>query len=91
METEIILFTIHTYIHTYIITLQSELPANFLHNYVLCVNFIHERQDLQLEVNTERQIFEKLFNGNLLQQKSSKDFFQLVLIPRMVTLSSCLI
>ena len=29
--------------------------------YVVCVNFIHEWRQLQFKVDSERQIFEKLF------------------------------
>ena len=34
--------------------------------YVVCITFIRECRDLQLNVNSERQLFEKLFNGNIL-------------------------
>ena len=32
--------------------------------YLVCVNFILEWQDLQYKVDTEQQIFEKLFQSN---------------------------
>ena len=38
--------------------------------YVVCVNFIHEWRDLQFKVDSERQIFEKLFHGNFIYSQS---------------------
>ena len=38
--------------------------------YVMCVNFIHKWRDLQFKVDSERQIFEKLFHGNFIYPHS---------------------
>ena len=50
-------------IHTYIIghyNLSVRILELVSHTiYVVCVNFIHKRQDLQFQVGSERQIFEK--------------------------------
>ena len=34
--------------------------------YVVCVNFIHKRRDLQFKVDSERQIFWETFHGNFI-------------------------
>ena len=39
--------------------------------YVVCVNFIHEWQDLQFKENSERQIFENLFSEFLLKTETA--------------------
>ena len=36
----------------------------------MCVNFMHEWQDLQMKVDSERQTFEKLFMAILLMMFS---------------------
>ena len=53
--------------------------------HVVCVNFMREWRDLQFNVDSERQIFEKLFHGNFIysqtfcqksaERKSSKKYF----------------
>ena len=56
----------HTYIHTYI---HNSPLQPFIQHYnlashtthVVCVNFICEWRDLQFNVDSERQIFQKLF------------------------------
>ena len=80
----IIHFRFHksTYIHSW--TLQP-----FSYDYglvsqttqVVCLNFVRELQDLKINVDSERQIFEKLFMA--VQQKSAeskKYFLYLVLM-----------
>ena len=50
-------------LHTYI-NLQSFSPDYDLAShttYIVWVNFIHKRRDLQFKVDSKRQIFEKLF------------------------------
>ena len=53
-----------TYVHNS--TLQpfsQDYRLAFHTTYVVCVNFTHEWRDLQFNVDSERQIFEKLFHG----------------------------
>ena len=38
--------------------------------HVVCVNFIREWRDIQFNVDSERQIFEKLFHGNFIYSQS---------------------
>ena len=58
---------INAYIHTYIFGLSNpsvriiDLVAHAI--YVVCVNFIHKRRDLQCKADSERQISET-FHGN---------------------------
>ena len=61
-----ILFNFFVFLHTYIrnwslqpFSQDSDLASHTI--YVVCVNFIHEWRDLQLKVDPELQIFEKLF------------------------------
>ena len=63
-------------IHTYIID-------NYNHSvsHIVCVNFIHQWQDLQFKVDSERQIFKKLF---------MPIFFTLRVFPRTYSLKSTL-
>ena len=49
----------HTYIHNWAFSQNNGLVSQ--NTQVVCVNFIHEWWDLQLKVDSERQIFEKLF------------------------------
>ena len=56
-------------------------------NHVVCVNFIREWQDLQFNVDPERQIFVKLFHGRFIyshsfcqisaERKVAEDFFHI--------------
>ena len=53
---------IHIYIHNWPLQPFSQDYDLVSHTtYVVCVNFIHEWRDLQFKVDSERQIFEKLF------------------------------
>ena len=59
--------TIHTYIHNWPLQAFSQyygLASHTIH--VVCANFIHEWRDLQFKVDSERQIFEKLFHGRFI-------------------------
>ena len=38
--------------------------------HIMCVNFIREWRDLQFNVDSERQIFEKLFHGRFIYSQS---------------------
>ena len=38
--------------------------------YVVCVNFLHEWRHLQFNIDSERQIFEKLFHVNVIYSQS---------------------
>ena len=61
----------HTYIHNW--PLQSFSQDYGLASYttqVVCVNFIRERRDLQFNVDSERQIYEKS-----VERKSPKKYF----------------
>ena len=56
---------IHTYIHNWPLQPISQdygLASHTTH--VVCVNFMREWWGLQFNVDSERQIFEKLFHGN---------------------------
>ena len=62
---------IHTYIHNWPLQPFSQdygLDSHTIH--VVCVNFIPEWRDLQLNVDSERQIFEKLFHGRFIYSQS---------------------
>ena len=76
----------HIYIHNW--PLQPFTQDYGLASYtthVACVNFIREWRDLQFNVDSERQIFEKLFLGRFIysqsfcqksdEKKSSKKYF----------------
>ena len=59
--------TIHTYIHNWPLQPFSQdygLASHATH--VVCVNFIRERRDIQFNVDSERQIFEKFFHGSFI-------------------------
>ena len=61
------------YIHTYIIGHLQPISQDYglaLATLVVCANFIRDWRDLQFNVDSERQIFEKLFLGyfNLLSE-----------------------
>ena len=61
----------HTYIHNWLLQAFSQdygLASHTSHD--VCVNFIHEWLDLQFNVDSERQIFEKLFHGSLFYSQS---------------------
>ena len=61
----------HTYIHNWPLEPFSQdygLSSHTTH--VVCVNFIHESRDLQFNVDSERQIFEKLFHGRFIYSQS---------------------
>ena len=73
-----------TYIHNW--SLQSYSQEVVSHEtYVVCVNFIHKRRDLQFKVDSERQIFWETFHGNSIcsqsfcqksaERKSPKKYF----------------
>ena len=66
-----ILFNFFVFLHTYIrnwslqpFSQDSDLASHT--TYVVCVNFIHEWRDLHFNVDSERQIFEKLFHGRFI-------------------------
>ena len=62
---------IHMYIHTLLAirTLQNyDLASHTTH--VVYVNFIREWQQLQFNIGSERQLFEKLFRDNLIYYQS---------------------
>ena len=62
---------ISTYIHNWPLQPFSQdygLASHTTH--VVCVNFIRERWDLQFNVDSERQIFEKLFHGSFIYSQS---------------------
>ena len=53
---------IHTYIHNWLLQPFSQNYDPVSHTtYVVCVNFLHTWRDLQFKVDSEWQIFEKLF------------------------------
>ena len=55
-----------TYIHNWPLQAFSQDCSLAFHaTHVVCVNFIREWRDLQFNVDSERQIFEKLFMENL--------------------------
>ena len=61
----------HTYIHNWPLQPFSQdygLASHTTH--VVCVNFIRERRDLQFNVDSERQFFEKLFHGSFIYSQS---------------------
>ena len=62
------------YIHTYIIGHYNpsvRIVGLVSHTtYVVCVNFIHKRRDLQFKVDFEQQIFEKLFMAIFIYSQS---------------------
>ena len=55
---------------SYVILQYLEIP--YIHNltHVVCVNFIHEWRDLQFNIDSERQIFEKHFHGRFIYSQS---------------------
>ena len=58
---------IHTYIHNWPLQLFGQdygLASHTTH--VVCVNFLREWWDLQFNVDSERQIFEKLSHGRFI-------------------------
>ena len=60
-----------TYIHNWPLQPFSQdygLGSHTTH--VVCVNFMREWRDLQFNVDSERQIFEKLFHGNFIYSQS---------------------
>ena len=62
----------HVYIHNLFITpLSQDCDLASHTTYIVCVNFIHKWRDLQFKVVSERQIFEKLFHGNLIYSQAS--------------------
>ena len=57
----------HTYIHNWPLQPFSQDYGLASHtSHVVCVSFISEWQDLQFNVDSERQIFEKLFHGRFI-------------------------
>ena len=53
--------------------------------YVECINFIHEWRSLKFKFDSERQIFEKLFDGNFIyrvfaDRKSRKKYFHIFVL-----------
>ena len=81
---------IYTYIHTYIHNcllqpFNQDYGLAFHSTHVVCVNFIREWRNLQFNVDSERQIFEKLFHGRFIylqsfcqksaERKSPKKYF----------------
>ena len=81
------LILIHTFIHKWPLQPFSQDYGQASHTtYVVCVNFIREWRDLQFNVDSERQIFEKFFHGRFLiysqsfcqksaERKSPKKYF----------------
>ena len=66
-----LLFLIHTYIHNWPLQPFSQDYGLASHStHVVCVNFMREWRDLQFNVDSERQIFEKLFHGNFIYSQS---------------------
>ena len=60
-----------TYIHNWPLQPFSQdygLASHTTH--VVCINFIHEWRDLQFNVDSERQIFKKLFHGSFIYSQS---------------------
>ena len=57
------------YIHT-LKPFSQDYGLAFYTTHVVCVNFIRELRNLQFNVNPERQIFEKLFNGRFIYSHS---------------------
>ena len=58
---------IYTYIHNWPLQQLSQDYGLASHiTLVMCVNFIRERWDIQFNVDSERQIFEKLFHGSFI-------------------------
>ena len=61
----------HTYIHNSPVQPFSQdygLPSHTTH--VVCVNFVRKWRNLQFNVDSERQNFEKLFHGNFIYSQS---------------------
>ena len=62
---------IHTNIHNWPLQPFSQDYGLASHTtFVVCVNFIREWRDLQFNVDSERQIFEKLFRGRFIYSQS---------------------
>ena len=60
-----------SYIHNWTLQPISKDHGLVSHTtYVMCVNFICEWGDLQFKVDSERQIFEKLFHGRFIYSQS---------------------
>ena len=81
----------HTYTHNWSLQPFSQDYVLASHTtYVMCVNFIHKRRDLQFKVDSERQIFEKLFHVNFInpqsfcqksaERKSPKKYFHIFVL-----------
>ena len=64
-----VLLNLHTYAHSWSFRQDYDLVSHI--TYIVCVKFINECLDLQFKVDSERQIFEKLFMANFCQ-KSTK-------------------
>ena len=65
IRTKIILNIQNSYTHNWSLltfSLDYDLASHI--TYVVWVNFMHKWRDLQFKVDSERQIFEKLFHGN---------------------------
>ena len=61
----------HTYLHNWPLQPFRQYFGLDSHTtHVVCVNFVRDWRDLQFNVDSERQIFEKLFNGNLFYSQS---------------------
>ena len=62
-----------TYIHNWSLQLFRQGYGLASHTiYVVCVNFIHKWRNLPLKVDSERQIFEKLFKAISFYSQSSR-------------------
>ena len=62
---------IHTYIHNRPLQPFSRDYGLASHStHFVCVNFIHECRDLQFNVDSERQIFDKLLHGRFIYSQS---------------------
>ena len=58
---------LHTYIHNWQLQPFTQDYGLASHTtYIVCVNFIHEWRLLQFNVDSERQISEKLFHGRFI-------------------------
>ena len=61
---------LHVYIHNWPLqTFIQDYGLASHSTYVVCVNFIHEQRVLQLNVDSERKIIEKLFHGRFITLK----------------------
>ena len=66
----IYLFSIHTYIIDHYNPSVSIIDLFYHATYVVCVNFIHKWLDLQLKVDSKRQIFRETFHGHFIYSQS---------------------